>query len=67
MVGYSKQLHTNLSLDLNTIITNVETKMQVSPFIGLELNGPVNTVKVISSPSVKLLTLFLDKFSPVSV
>ena len=32
----------------------------------LELNGPVNTIKVMSSMSVHLTTLFLGRVSPLS-
>ena len=34
--------------------------------VGLEFNGPVNTIKVTSSQSVYLTTLFLDILSPLS-
>ena len=31
---------------------------QMLDLVGLELNGPVNTIKVMSSPSVYLTTIF---------
>ena len=33
--------------------------------VGLELNGPVNSIKVISSRSVFLTILFLGRLSPL--
>ena len=34
--------------------------------VGLKFNGPVNTIYVMSSPSVYLTTFFLYRFSPLS-
>ena len=34
--------------------------------VGLEFNSPVNTVKAMSSQSVYLILLFLDRLHPLS-
>ena len=36
-----------------------------SPGLELEFNGPVNTVNIMSSWSINLLTLLLDRLSPL--
>ena len=46
--------------------SNVWKKLQKDKtLVGLEFNGPVNTVKVKSSQSVYLTTLFLGRLSPL--
>ena len=44
------------------ILPSVVARYQYFGLVGLEFNNPVNTIKVMSSQSVYLTTLFLGSF-----
>ena len=54
-----------LSITLLEVIKILEDIRKLS-LVGLECNVPFNTIRVTSSRSVYLTTLFLDKLSPLS-
>ena len=63
----SSNNNSSVYLLVHEISHRQESVTQISKvwFVELELNGLVNTIKVMSSPSIYLTTLFLGRLSPL--